>query len=58
MTPEAARNSLIDLISQQNYEHDTERHHEDADEILCKLLSHLGYDDIVNLYCQIDKWYA
>lgn len=58
MSPEEARRELENIINIQNYEHDTEQHHMDADDTLCELLSYLGYDDIVNLYQQVDKWFA
>jgi hypothetical protein len=37
---------------------DTEAAHGDADEVLCKLLSALGYQDVVAEWEKIDKWYA
>lgn len=37
---------------------DTERAHYKADEILCELLNSLGYQDVVEVYNDIYKWYA
>jgi len=37
---------------------DTEMDHHDADEVLCELLIHLGYKDIVDAWAKVDKWYA
>lgn len=37
---------------------DTEVAHVDADDVLCQLLSDLGYGDVVMAYRQIGKWYA
>ena len=37
---------------------DTEEAHEIADDLLLKALSMLGYDDLINLYNQVRKWYA
>jgi len=37
---------------------DTESAHSDADDILCDFLSHLGYEEVVEEYKKIDKWYA
>ncbi len=37
---------------------DTEGAHIDADEILCGLLSSLGYSDVVAEWNKIKKWYA
>lgn len=36
----------------------TECAHYKADEILCKLLNSLGYQDVVEVYNDIYKWYA
>lgn len=37
---------------------DTECAHYKADEILCKLLKSLSYQDVVEVYNDIYKWYA
>ena len=37
---------------------DTECAHYKADEIICKLLNSLGYQEVVEVYNDIDKWYA
>ena len=37
---------------------DLEAAHAKADEILLRMLSDLGFDDIVQEYQKIDKWYA
>lgn len=37
---------------------DTEYAHYKADEILCKLLNSLGYQEVVEVYNDIYKWYA
>ena len=50
--------ALIALESIVNNNNDPEADHEEADTILCEFLSELGYDDIVNLFQQINKWYA
>lgn len=47
--------SLKDILA---YGQDPEVDHETADDILCEFLSELGYDDVVNLYQQVHKWYA
>jgi len=38
--------------------YDQEMAHVEADEVLCKLLTALGYSDVVDHYRSIDKWYA
>jgi len=37
---------------------DTEMAHSNADEVLCALLIELGYDDVVDEYDKVHKWYA
>ena len=37
---------------------DTEIDHGNADDLLCSLLTELGFGDVVNEYGKIDKWYA
>lgn len=37
---------------------DTERGHEAADAILCELLIELGYQDVVDEFNKLEKWYA
>lgn len=32
--------------------------HEDADEILCDLLTELGYEDVVEEWRKVIKWYS
>lgn len=60
MTPEQCRESLkyILHLQEEGVSVDTETNHIDADNALCELLSYLGYDEIVDLYQQVDKWYA
>ena len=37
---------------------DPEQAHGTADNLLCALLSELGYDDIVESFSKIEKWYS
>jgi hypothetical protein len=37
---------------------DTERAHVVADDVLCDLLTALGYEDVVAAWGKVDKWYA
>ena len=37
---------------------DTEKAHIEADAILCEFLNELGYQNLVNEYNEIDKWFA
>ena len=37
---------------------DTETAHYTADELLCEFLTAIGYEDVVEAYNKINKWYA
>jgi hypothetical protein len=37
---------------------DIEIAHSRADDVLCKLLTALGYEDVVREYDKVPKWYA
>ena len=54
VTPETA----IDILTRINEVSDTEMAHIHADNVLCALLRNLGYNDIVNTYERINKWYS
>lgn len=45
------------LLKEAKYK-DKEMAHIFADDALCDLLIELGFDEIVNEYNTIDKWYA
>lgn len=54
---------LVELDAQDNHypsleKGDPEDWHQEADAILCTLLEELGYNDIVQLYKTLTKWYA
>lgn len=42
---------------ESDYYGDTEYKHESADEILCSVLRHLGYNELVDSYEGVDKCY-
>ena len=42
----------------QRYENDAEVAHSLADIILCDLLVSLGYTELVEVYNNLEKWYA
>ena len=54
MTKEEAIKTLEE--AQNNF--DTENAHRKADGVLCKLLESLGYEDVVNEWCKVEKWYS
>lgn len=37
---------------------DLESSHWDADEILCDMLNSMGFNELVDAYNKLDKWYA
>ena len=43
-------------IAQENT--DVELAHVDADDVLCDLLEALGYNNVVEEYHKVEKWYA
>lgn len=48
----------IDDLKALQGDGDTEYQHGKADEILCNLLTYLGYKEVVDEYHKVDKWYA
>lgn len=54
MTREKAIEALEDLQGA----YDIELEHCDADQVLCDLLSALGYQDVVDAWEKVEKWYA
>lgn len=51
-------NEAIEKLKELQDDYDTETAHIKADCILCELLRSLGFDQIVDEYEKIDKWYA
>lgn len=56
MTREEAIDKLVEI--QETGEGDHELSHIKADDILSDLLRDLGYDDVVDEFDKIEKWYA
>jgi hypothetical protein len=54
MTKEQA----IEKLKKQQKSKDTESAHGNSDDVLCELLEHLGYADVVEEYNKVDKWYS
>ena len=52
--PDEALERMVDLKAHN----DTEIAHEIADEILCEVLRGLGYNDLVDAYEAVPKWFA
>lgn len=43
-------------VSGENYE--IAEAHRKADHVLCDLLNELGYEELIDLYFSVEKWYA
>lgn len=51
-------NNFVTWLKNLQNSSDPESAHSAADGILCEILEALGYDEVVNEYNKIDKWYA
>lgn len=58
MSREEAIAELHAIQQRQLVHGDLEADHEDADRVICKLLTALGYGDVVEEWDVIEKWYA
>ena len=54
---EFAEQAKVKLIEEIN-NFDTEAAHWQADVVLTSLLNQLGFNDVVELYERVEKWYA
>lgn len=52
------RAEAIEKLKMAQRSDDTECAHSEADTILCDLLISLGYDDVVQEFVALRKWYA
>ena len=48
----------INVLDKLSRNRDTEKAHYEADKVLCNLLNELGFEDVVNAWEKIDRWYA
>ena len=55
MTKEQALQQMQRLVDEGA---DTEGDHMDADRILCEFLKTLGHGDLVDVYDELDRWFA
>lgn len=58
MTTEELKKQAIQKLKNIQLSNDTECAHGAADDVLCDLLSDLGFKDVVEEYSKVDKWYA
>lgn len=52
------REQAIEELKEQQGSGDWEVAHSEADDVLCKLLVALGYQDVVDEWEKVPKWYA
>ena len=53
-----SKEHAIEELKTEQANGDTEDAHIKADKILCKLLSALGYPDVVDEYEKVNKWHS
>ena len=61
MTPKEFYERMFDLLlkaKEQSPSYDLEDTHVDADNLMCQLLTELGYGEGVALFKKMPKWYA
>ena len=51
------REEAIEKLKLIQKNSDTENTHYEADQLLCKLLTDFGYEDVVYEYERVSKWY-
>jgi hypothetical protein len=56
MTPEEFKDKMKEIYNNDGGDH--ERSHSVADDLMCEVLSSLGYDDGVQIYAKLERWYA
>ena len=52
------KEEILTRLVELRDECDTEQAHQEADELLCNLLTLLGHADVVTAFNNIAKWYA
>lgn len=52
------REKAIEALKAEQESDDNETAHGNADDVLCELLISLGYEDVVNEWHKVWKWYS
>lgn len=52
------REEAIKILEREQGNPDVEQAHSIADNVLIDLLDSLGYDDVIDVYEKVGKWYA
>jgi len=55
---EDLKKEYIEALKEYQVEGDVENDHLEADNLLCELLTRLGYSDVVKEWEKVYKWYA
>lgn len=58
MTKKELKDKYIKLMENQVGGWDKESEHMNADGLLCDLLEELGFEEVVEVYNEIEKWYC
>jgi hypothetical protein len=58
MNKEDLIKEYCEQLNELKFSNDTSDAHVEADNLLCKLLNKLGFDEVVDAFHEIDKWYA
>ncbi len=58
MANENLKELALGMLEVLRESEDTEMAHVEADKVLCVLLKHEGYEDVVEAFNKLKKWYA
>ena len=58
MTPEEFKNRMLYLEQEYGNGEDEEEFHKEADDLMCKVLEGLGYEDGIEIFNRNPKWYC
>ena len=58
MNKQELKDKYINLMEKQTKGWDKEVEHVNADDLLCDLLEELGFEEVVEVYNKVEKWYA
>ena len=56
MSPDEFRDRMLEIA--KGAEYDPEEHHGEADDLMCEILTDLGYGEGVKVFEEMDRWYA
>lgn len=56
MPPDEFREKMIEIANKAEY--DPEKSHGQDDDLMCEILTDIGYGEGVKVFEEMDKWYA